>query len=84
MTNDRPIRRHVAARAHRHFEIYLSSLYAKSYGTASGTLPALELNDGPLPNVQRSLAVALSANRASKSAPWKLGYGDTTFGVNVR
>lgn len=70
--------------AHRRFEVDISSQYANSFGAVSGSAPALGVNYGLMPNVQLSLTLQLNENSESRSAPWKVGFGDTTVGLKVR
>ena len=70
--------------AHRRFEVNISSQYANTFGAISGNAPALGVNYGLMPNVQLSLTLQLNENSGSRSAPWKVGFGDTTVGLKMR
>ncbi len=69
---------------YRHYEIYLNSQYAHDLSGISGTLPALEVNYGLMPNVQFAVTTQVAASRGSGAAPWMLGYGDTEVGLKLR
>ncbi len=69
---------------YRYYEIYLNSQYAHDPGGVSGTLPALEVNYGLMPNVQFSVTTQVAVSRAAGAAPWLLGYGDTELALKVR
>ena len=68
---------------YRFYEIYLNTQLVHDAGSVTGTLPALEVNYGALPNVQVSLTTQLSTNYAASPMPW-IGYGDTELAVKLR
>jgi len=68
---------------YRQWEIYLAGLYSNDGATVSGTLPQLEINYGPLPNVQ----IAGSFNCGLTGVPehaTHVGWGDNEFGLKLR
>jgi hypothetical protein len=69
--------------AYRHWEIYLAGEYEHGGQSVSGTLPRVEVNYGPLPNVQLAISLPLAFAQAP-NAPVHVGYGDTELGLKVR
>jgi hypothetical protein len=68
---------------YQHWEVYLASIFTKQSDTWTSTAPHLEVNYGPLPNVQLHLIAPLvfyAPNEGSDS----YGYGDTELGVKFR
>ena len=68
---------------YRQWEIYVFGKYRNGPATASGALPALELNYGLMPNVQVSFTSPLAFAHLPQNGT-RFGYGDTDFGVKVR
>lgn len=68
---------------HRHWEVYLATLYANSRDATSGTAPHLEVNYGILTDLQLHLIVPLAYNHP-KGGATSYGPGDTEFGVKYR
>jgi hypothetical protein len=68
---------------YQHYEIFLASIYQRVGGVASGTLPHVEVNYGPLPNVQVALYVP-AAFSTDPGAPMLYGPGDTEIGLKYR
>ena len=69
--------------AYRHWEIYLASLGEHDRDGWSGTAPHVEVNYGPVRNVQLHVIVPL-AYASSGTAHWNYGPGDTELGVKFR
>ncbi len=68
----------------RHWEFYLATQDAWSSRDGwSGTAPHVEVNYGPLPDVQLHVIAPLAWARPP-GGPTQLGYGDTELGVKVR
>lgn len=67
---------------YKHFETYLAW---EQSGNQSGrsTTPLLEVNYGPLPDLQLSVSVPYTINSASGQAPQQ-GLGDMVFGAKYR
>jgi hypothetical protein len=68
---------------YHHWEIYLGATALQIPRNFSGTSPFLELNYGPLPDVQLSLTEQLSFN-VPAGDPGYYGYGDGLAGVKYR
>ena len=68
---------------YRQWEVYLFGDYTNGPSTAAGSVPALELNYGLMPNVQVSLTAPVGFARSAPGSE-QFGYGDTQFGVKVR
>lgn len=68
---------------HRHFEVYLASQLAHEPSGWSGTTPHLEVNYGPLPDVQISAAVPLAFD-APEHGPTHFGPGDVEVALKWR
>ncbi len=68
----------------RHWEVYLATQnYLSAGGSWSGTAPQVEVNYGPLRNVQLHLIAPLAFER-TPGGSISYGYGDTEVGVKVR
>jgi hypothetical protein len=68
---------------YRHYEIYINSQFAHDGDILSGTLPALEVNYGLMPNVQFSVTGSLAGSHVA-GEPWNLGFGDTEIALKMR
>jgi len=68
---------------YRHFELYLASQDEVTHDGATGTAPHVEINYGPLPNVQLHLIAPLAYSRPS-GGPTAFGLGDVELGVKLR
>jgi len=68
---------------YKHGEFYVASVTGHNTNETSGTLPHLELNYGPLPDVHLHLITPFSYNK-SRGESMKWGYGDTELGVKYR
>lgn len=68
---------------YRHFEVYLASQLSHEPGGWSGTAPQLEVNYGPLPDVQVSASVPLAFD-APKDGLTHFGPGDTELALKYR
>jgi hypothetical protein len=68
---------------YQHFEVFLASIYQRISGFASGTLPHVEINYGPVPNLQIA-AYLPAAFGTAPGGPTLYGLGDTEFGVKYR
>lgn len=68
---------------YRHGEIYFASLFFKQPEAWTGTGPHLEVNYGPLPNVQLH-AIAPLVFYAPSQGSNSYGYGDTELGIKYR
>jgi hypothetical protein len=68
---------------YREFEIYLASQLEHIPEGWSGTAPQLEVNYGPLPNLQISATIPLAFS-APQHGTTHFGYGDTELGVKYR
>lgn len=67
----------------RHWEVYVSSALERDPSGSSGTLPHVEVNDGPAPNLQVHLLQPYAFNRPSGESTAR-GLGDTELGVKYR
>jgi len=68
---------------YQHFEVFLASIYQHIGGVASGTMPHVEVDYGPAPNLQ--LAVYLpTAFSTAPDGPLLYGLGDTELGAKYR
>jgi hypothetical protein len=68
---------------YHHFELYLGSESSHDKDGWTGTAPHLEVNYGPVPDVQLA-AVAPLAYAVPDGAKSAYGYGDTELGVKLR
>ncbi len=68
---------------YRHWETYLASLFFKEREAWKGTGPHLEVNYGPLPNVQLHVIAPLAFDVPNEGAS-NYGYGDMELGVKFR
>jgi hypothetical protein len=68
---------------YRHWEIYLASLFFKQPKAWTGTGPHLEVNYGPIPNVQLHVITPLVFYVPSEGHS-SYGYGDTELGIKLR
>ncbi len=68
---------------YRHWELYLASQGSHDRDGWSGTGPHVEVNYGPVPNLQLHLITPL-AYAAPDGAPSTYGYGDTELGFKLR
>ena len=68
---------------YRHWEIYLGSQFTKQSGAWTSTAPHLEVNYGPLRNVQLELIAPLVFYAPSQGGT-NYGYGDTQVGIKYR
>ena len=66
-----------------HWEIYGFSLGTFAKGAASALSPAVEVNNGLLPNVQVHMMMPLALSATSGMSP-QFGLGDVEFGVKYR
>jgi len=66
-----------------HWEIYLASLFFKQPKAWTGTGPHLEVNYGPIPNLQLHVIAPLVFYVPSEG-PSSYGYGDTELGIKLR
>ncbi len=68
---------------YKHGEFYIASQTSHNNAETSGTLPHLEFNYGPLPDVHLHLIVPFAYSKPrGESFQW--GYGDTELGVKYR
>ncbi|MFZ0248199.1 hypothetical protein [Candidatus Binatus sp.] len=68
---------------YRHWEVYLASLFTKQSDAWTSTAPHLEVDYGPLPNVQLELIAPLTFYAPSHGGT-SYGYGDTQIGIKYR
>jgi hypothetical protein len=68
---------------YQHWEVYLASIFAKQPDAWTSTAPHLEVNYGPIPNVQLHVIAPLSLYVPSKG-PSGYGYGVTELGIKFR
>jgi len=68
---------------YQHWEVYLASLFTKQPGAWTSTSPHLEVNCGPLPNIQLHVIAPLVFYAPSEGSN-RYGYGDTELGVKFR
>jgi len=69
---------------YRHWEIYLATQnYLAQGGARTGTAPHVEVNYGPVSNLQLHLIAPLAYDRPA-GGPTTYGYGDTEFGLKFR
>jgi len=68
---------------HRHWEIYLASLFTEQPDTWTATAPHLEVNYGAIPNLQLHAIFPLTLDVPSEGAS-SYGYGVTELGVKYR
>jgi len=68
---------------YQNWEIYLGSQFTKELGSWTSTAPHLEVNYGPLRNVQLQVIVPLVIYAPSQGAA-SYGYGDTQVGIKYR
>jgi hypothetical protein len=66
-----------------HWEIYFGSQFIKQSDTWTSTAPHLEVDYGPLPNVQLAV-IAPMILYAPTDGPTNYGYGDTQLGIKFR
>jgi len=64
------------------FDVYLASDYTRTFGSADGTLPHVDINYGLFPSANITVTLPLADAQASR-APLHFGYGDTTFAAKV-
>lgn len=68
---------------YRHWEVYLASQHLETSGGWSGTAPHLEVNYGPVPDLQLHI-IAPVAYTAPAPGAAHYGYGDTELGAKFR
>ena len=68
---------------YQHWEVYLASLFTKQPDAWTSTAPHLEVNYGPLPNVQLHVIAPLAFYAPSEGGT-SYGYGDTELGIKFR
>jgi len=68
---------------YQHWAIYFASLFFKQPEAWTGTGPHLEVNYGPLPNVQLHVITPLVFYAPSQGSN-SYGYGDTALGIKFR
>jgi hypothetical protein len=68
---------------YQHWEVYLASLFTKQPDAWTSTAPHLEVNYGPLPNVQLHVIAPLALYAPSHGGT-SYGYGDTELGIKFR
>ena len=68
---------------YQHWEVYLGSLFTKQPDAWTSTAPHLEVNYGPLPNVQLHMIAPLALYAPSHGGT-SYGYGDTELGIKFR
>jgi hypothetical protein len=68
---------------YRHWEIYFAAQFAKQSDAWNTTAPHLEVNYGPIPNVQLQVITPMILDAPSTGAT-NYGYGDTQFGIKYR
>ena len=68
---------------YQHWEVYLASLFTKQSDAWTSTAPHLEVDYGPLPNVQLELIAPLTFYAPSHGGT-SYGYGDTELGIKYR
>ena len=66
-----------------HWEVYLSSMGTREAGTANGTLPHVEINNGVAPNLQLHVIFPYAFQQAPGMGTVR-GYGDTEVGMKYR
>jgi hypothetical protein len=66
-----------------HWEIYLASQFTRQPGNWTTTAPHLEVNYGPLRNVQLQMIIPMVLYAPSQGAA-SYGYGDTQVGIKYR
>ena len=66
-----------------HWEVYISSITARDPSQSSGTLPHVEVNYGPAPNLQVHMILPYAFNRPAGESTAR-GLGDTELGVKYR
>lgn len=68
---------------YQHWEIYFASQFLKQPEAWTGTGPHLEVNYGPVPNVQLHVIAPLVFDAPNEGAT-SYGYGDTELGIKFR
>jgi len=68
---------------YKHWEIYLASQYIHDRDQDSATLPHIEANYGPAPNLMVHLIIPLQYVKEEGQAS-QYGYGDTEVGIKYR
>lgn len=68
---------------YQHWEVYFASIFAKQPDVWTSTAPHLEVNYGPIPNVQLHIIAPLSLYVPSQG-PSGYGYGVTELGTKIR
>jgi hypothetical protein len=68
---------------YKHWEVYLATQHEVVHDGASGTVPHLEINYGPLPNLQLHVIAPLAYARPS-GGPTAFGPGDLELGAKFR
>lgn len=68
---------------YKHGELYISSIYMNNKDGREGTLPHVEFNYGPLPDLQLHLLFPLAFAHPT-GGPTTYGPGDTEFGIKYR
>ena len=68
---------------YQHWEVYFASIFAKQPDSWTSTAPHLEVNYGPIPNVQLHMIAPLTLYVPSKG-PSGYGYGVTELGIKFR
>lgn len=67
----------------RHWEVYLASQHTETSDGWSGTAPHIEVNYGPVTNLQLHVIMPLAYD-APNGGPAEYGYGDTELGFKFR
>lgn len=67
----------------RHWEVYISSMTVRVPSESSGTLPHVEVNYGPAPNLQVHVILSNAFSRQTGESTTR-GLGDTELGVRYR
>jgi hypothetical protein len=68
---------------YRHWELYLATIGVAGAGDVSGTAPHVEVNYGPVPDVQLHVLAPLAYDRPS-GGPTSYGPGDLELGAKLR
>jgi hypothetical protein len=68
---------------YQHWEVYLASIFAKQPDAWTSTAPHVEVNYGPLPNVQLHVIAPLTLYVPSEG-PSSYGYGVAELGIKFR
>ena len=68
---------------YQHWEVYLASIFAKQPDAWTSTAPHVEVNYGPIPNVQLHVIAPLTLYAPGEGAS-SYGYGVTELGIKFR